>query len=135
MLLFLLSNKNLIYQCKLDSNQRLIRLRNWFLPLLKIKSFDHTQETAENLINELKNQLNESTNSGEFSPGLITVLRIIQHLSIPPENQFILGAKIELKYDYMLLKLYSHGIYSLLITILEVNYFFFRFFKINFLIE
>jgi hypothetical protein len=118
-------DKNLICQCKLDSNQRLIRLRNWFLPLLKIKSFNHTDETAENLINELKNQLNESTNSGEISSGLITVLRIIQYLSIPPENQFILGAKIELKYDYMLLKLYSHGIYSLLITILEVNYFLF----------
>ncbi len=112
-------DKNLICQCKLDSNQRLIRLRNWFLPLLKIKSFNHTDETAENLINELKNQLNESTNSGEISAGLITVLRIIQYLSIPPENQFILGAKIELKYDYMLLKLHGHGIYSLLITILE----------------
>jgi hypothetical protein len=130
--LFLFINKNFISRCKLDSNQRLIRLRNWFLPLLKIKSFDHTQETAENLFNELKVQLNESTNSEEFSPGLITVLRIIQYLSIPPENQFVLGAKIELKYDYMLLKLYSHGIYSLLITILEVKFLQFFFSKINF---
>lgn len=68
--------------------------------------------------------MNESTNSGEFSPGLITILRIIQYLSIPPENQFTLGAKIELKYDYMILKFYSHGIYPLLITILEVNDFY-----------
>ncbi|CAF3511851.1 unnamed protein product [Rotaria sp. Silwood1] len=105
--------------CEKHSNQRLIRLRNWFSPLLKIKSFDHTQQTAENLINELKNQLNESNNTGEFSPGLITILRIIQYLSIPSENQFILGAKIEIKYDYMLLKLHHYGIYSLLINILE----------------
>ncbi|CAF3938847.1 unnamed protein product [Adineta steineri] len=105
--------------CEKHSNQRLVRLRNWFSPLLKIKSFDHTQETAINLINEVKTQLNESNNSGELSPNLITLLRIIQYLSIPPDNQFILGAKIELKYDYMLLKLYSNGIYSLLITILE----------------
>jgi hypothetical protein len=86
-----------------------------------MKSFDHTQETADNLINELKYQINESNNSGELSPSLITLLRMIQHLSIPPENQFILGAKIELKYDYMILKFYSNGIYSLLINILEVN--------------
>jgi hypothetical protein len=115
---------------KIDSNQRLIRLRNWFSPLLKLKSFDHTQETADNLINELKYQINESNNSGELSPSLITLLRMIQHLSIPPENQFILGAKIELKYDYMLLKFYSNGIYSLLINILEVNLSF-RFFLLQ----
>ena len=105
----------------LDSNRRLVRLRNWFLPLLTIKSFDYTNETCENLIKELKNQINESIISEEFSPGLITLLRIIQYLSIPSDNQFVLGAKIELKYDYMLLKLYSHGIYSLLINILEVR--------------
>lgn len=106
----------------LDSNQRLTRLRNWLLPLLKIKSFDHTEETAHNLINELKTQLTESNNAGELSPGLVTVLRIIQLLSLPPENQFVLGAKIELKYDYILLKLYSNGIYPLLISTLEVNH-------------
>lgn len=105
----------------LDSNQRLVRLRNWLLPLSKIKSLDHTEETAENLVNELKTQLTESNQSGELSPGLVTILRIIQSISLPPENQFVLGAKIELKYDYMLLKLYSKGIYPLLITILEVN--------------
>ena len=116
----------------IDSNQRLIRLRNWFSPLLKIKSFDSTQETAENLLNELKYQISESSNSGEFSPGLVTVLRLIQYLSIVPENQFILGAKIELKYDYMILKFYSLGIYPLLINILEVNTNFFFSSKVQF---
>jgi hypothetical protein len=63
-------------------------------------------------------------NVGEFSPSLLTILRIIQYLSIPPENQFILGAKIELKYDDMLLKLFSNGIYPLLINVLDVSLFF-----------
>ena len=97
------------------------RLRHWLLPLLKIKSFDHTEEIATNLVSELKNQLTESNNAGELSPGLVTVLRIIQLLALSPENQFVLGAKIELKYDYILFKLYSDGIYPLLISILEVN--------------
>ena len=103
--------------------------------MLKLRSFDHTDETVMNLITELKNQLTESTNSGEFSPGLITVLRIIQHFSIPPENQFVPGAKIELKYDYMILKLHSQGIYSLLVTILEVNPFFFSEYELDFFLD
>ena len=70
---------------------------------------------------ELKYQLSESAISVELSPGLITVLRIMQHLCLPTENQFIIGAKIELKFDYMLLKLYSNGVYPLLINILEVS--------------
>ncbi|UJR28969.1 hypothetical protein I4U23_010187 [Adineta vaga] len=105
--------------CEKHSNQRLVRLRNWFLPLRTIQTFDYRQETAENLIKEVKNQMNESNNSGDLSPALMTLLRLIQHLSIPPETQFVVGAKIELKYDYMLLKFYSNGIYSLLINILE----------------
>ena len=88
---------------------------------MKIKSFDHTEETGADLVGELKNQLTESNNAGELSPGLVTVLRIIQSLCLPPDNQFVLGAKIELKYDYILLKLYSDGIFPLLIGILEVN--------------
>ena len=91
------------------------------MPLLKLKSFDHRQETAEILINEIKTSIQEWNHSGEFSPGLVTLLRIIQHLSISPESQFVLGAKIELKYDDMLLKVYSLGIYPLLIDILNVN--------------
>ncbi|CAF1554201.1 unnamed protein product, partial [Adineta ricciae] len=105
--------------CEKHSNQRLVRLRNWFLPLRNIQLFTYGEETAENLVKEVKNQMSESNTSGDFSPALITLLRVIQHLSIPPENQFVVGAKIELKYDYMLLKFYSNGIYSLLINILE----------------
>ena len=91
--------------------------------------FTYGEETAENLVKEVKNQLSESNTSGDFSPALITLLRVIQHLSIPPENQFVVGAKIELKYDYMLLKFYSNGIYSLLINILEVCHFFYTSFS------
>ena len=91
-----------------------------FGPLLKLKSFDHTLETAENLFHELKFQFNESLTAGDFSLGLVMVLRVAQHLSLPPDNQFVLGAKVELKYDYMLLKLFSLGLYPLLLKILEV---------------
>ena len=110
-----------MFSIALDSNQRLVRLRQWLSPLVKLKQFDHSQETADNLISELKSLLQESSQSGELSPGLLTVLRLIQYLSIAPESQFTLGAKIELKYDYMLLKLFHQGIYSLLIIVLEVS--------------
>jgi hypothetical protein len=105
----------------LDSNQRLVRLRQWLSPLSKIKSFDDSQDTADSLISEFKCQLSESNHSGELSPGLVTVLRVIQHLSIAPDSQFVLGAKVELKYDSMLSKLFSQGIHTLLINVLEVS--------------
>ena len=106
----------------LDSNQRLVRVRQWLSPLSKMKSFDHSQETADHLISALKTHLQESNQSGELAPGLMIVVRLIQYLSIPPERQFVVGAKIELKYDYMMLKFYSSGIYLLLIRLLEVYF-------------
>lgn len=109
----------------LVSTQRFVRLKSWFSPLLKLKSFEPTDETAEILMKEFEIQFNESMNSGEFSPSLVTILRLIQHFSISPENQYTLGAQIQLKYDYLLLKFYHQGIYSLLITLLQVNFCFY----------
>lgn len=96
-------------------------MRQWLCPLRKFRLFDHTQETADHLLNEIKSQLNESNTAGELSPSLVTLLRAVQHACIPPEHQFTPGAKIELKYDYMLLKFFSNGIYALLTAILEVG--------------
>lgn len=105
-----------------DSNQRLMRVRQWLSPLSKLKSFEQSQELAEHLIAELKKLLQESTQSGELASGLMTIVRLIHHLCIPPDNQFVVGAQIELKYDMFLLKLYSLGFYSLTIRVLEVSY-------------
>lgn len=105
----------------LDTNQRLVRLRQCLSPLLKLKGFDSSEENAEILIKELKTQLQETHQSGELAASLVTILRLIQHFSIPPENQFVVGAKIELKYDFMLLKLFGHGLYPLLLDVLEVR--------------
>lgn len=107
---------------RLDSNQRLVRLRQWLSPLIKLNDFQHSEENAEILIKELRNSLNESTQTGDLPASLMTNLRLIQHFLIPPDHQFVPGAKIELKYDFMLLKFFSHGIYSLLIDVLNVRF-------------
>ncbi|CAF0900246.1 unnamed protein product, partial [Didymodactylos carnosus] len=76
--------------CEQHTNQRLLRLRYWLQPLLKIKTFDSTQETIDAVMTELKCQIND-TRTNELAPGLVTVLRIMKYLVVPPDSQFTIA--------------------------------------------
>ncbi|XP_075554621.1 VIR_N domain-containing protein isoform X3 [Dermacentor variabilis] len=96
--------------------QRLQELAAWMEPTLKLPSYNH--ESVGYLMGCVKAA---ADSAASLPPMLITALRILQHLGLPPQD-FRSGEsddEEELKYKYVIMQIFAHNGLSSFLTILQ----------------
>ncbi|GIY03657.1 protein virilizer homolog [Caerostris extrusa] len=85
----------------------------WMAPTRNLKTYNH--ESIPSLMAALKNHIEDAAS---LHPELITTLRIIQYLTLPPEN-YSEKEERELKYMYAIIQVFSNNGMDFLKTILQ----------------
>lgn len=96
--------------------QRLQELAAWMEPTLKLPSYSH--ESVAYLMGCVKAA---ADSAASLPPVLITALRILQHLGLPP-GDFRSGEsddEEELKYKYVIMQVFAHNGLSIFLTIMQ----------------
>ncbi|KAK3591349.1 hypothetical protein CHS0354_040310 [Potamilus streckersoni] len=98
-----------------DFNSKLTKLQDWLSPLKGIPSL-LSYDCLPNIIEQLKQQAESIL---KLPRGLITVLRVLKHLAIPPENEYPEDKPEELKYKYAVVELFGADCFPIFVSCLQ----------------
>ncbi|KAL3859118.1 hypothetical protein ACJMK2_009350 [Sinanodonta woodiana] len=98
-----------------DFNSKLSKLQDWLSPLKGIPSVLNYQYLP-NIMDQLKLQAESVL---KLPRGLITVLRVLKHLAIPPENEYPEDKPEEIKYKYALVELFGADCFPIFVNCLQ----------------
>ncbi|XP_015786330.1 protein virilizer homolog [Tetranychus urticae] len=118
---------NLLVIAKNSQSSKVSSLSDWLKPFQLVKNFSYSEETFKELMTIVKNYAGgasklKDTEIFKLQPQLITILRILYKLCIPPEQTYHLLEKepvIELKYYYAIIQVYSQDGLSSILTLLK----------------
>ncbi|XP_046569418.1 protein virilizer homolog [Haliotis rubra] len=97
-----------------DFNSRLTELEEWVAPLKKVPCV--SRDKMSDLIGQLKMYAEDVH---KLPPGLITTVRILHYLSVPPEKLYTQDSQSELKYMHALVELYSEECFPIFLSFLQ----------------
>lgn len=97
-----------------QSTSKLQELQEWLNPTKKVPIFSH--ESLQPLILQLKMYADDIL---KLPRGLITVMRILNWLAVPPDCKYTQEKPIELKYKYVVIELLSADCFPLFTSFLQ----------------
>ncbi|OWF41313.1 Protein virilizer-like [Mizuhopecten yessoensis] len=97
-----------------DYSSKLLDLNEWLSPLKSITSYNH--EGVASAIIQLRLH---ADNLQKIPRPLVTVVRILRHMSIAPERNYPHDEPMEMKYKYSLLEMYSGDCLHIFINIIQ----------------
>uniref|UniRef100_A0A0L8HH29 Virilizer N-terminal domain-containing protein n=1 Tax=Octopus bimaculoides TaxID=37653 RepID=A0A0L8HH29_OCTBM len=89
-------------------------IQEWLCPIKKITSFSH--EVLQSLILQLKMYADDVL---KLPRGLITILRVLNFLAVPPKTKYAEERPVELKYSYIIIELLSADCFRLFVVFLQ----------------
>ncbi|CAI9735216.1 Hypothetical predicted protein [Octopus vulgaris] len=89
-------------------------IQEWLCPIKKITAFSH--EVLQSLILQLKMYADDVL---KLPRGLITILRVLNFLAVPPKTKYAEERPVELKYSYIIIELLSADCFRLFVVFLQ----------------
>ncbi|KAJ8303301.1 hypothetical protein KUTeg_019697 [Tegillarca granosa] len=107
-------NKRLVTISEDDFSSRLSELQEWLSPLKSLTSYNCEGVSAA--VSQLKH-LGEDLQ--KIPRSLVTVIRVLKEMTVPPETRYPDDTPTELKYKFALLEVYGSDCFPILINVLQ----------------